>query len=445
MLQFGIGGDTWKWTIRVIVPGVVLLVISKVLIPWLKLDHIFRLDMLHVILLTALLAMAQKGRLKAGYVEVGMPMASMTNEIVKEEGPSPSLGRSIVSPIHGDTILDIVKKFMAYADEVENERWIHVVGQASSFDMSAGYPIPTNILTIPNESIENEYTWTTTLQVMRKIDADLCFKVYCVVDNTPASCFHILSDVTQRKRWDIMCELGKIVEEIDKCTRIIYIQTKGIWPTAPRDLVLLSFRARLTDGRLINVTKSVVHPACPDRAAENIVRMETGIAGQVCAPIPGHPDKCYVMQIADGNPGGWIPKSVIQYVATKAVPQSFRAVNSLMRGLPADYDIYVFPHISETLDLIVTEGSSEGNESRETYEKPSIHPTSTPDLESLKIELNSIQNKLVGLEKTLQMANYKPTPMSRMLGFWRGCLLYAVPFIVCGTCFIVASNVLKRH
>ena len=166
----------------------------------------------------------------------------------------------------------------------------------------------------------NELEWVkvvdrSEITVLRKLDSSLCFKVITTLDNTAATCFDILSDVSKRTSWDQTCEEGRVIEELDRNTRIVYVRTKPIWPTSGRDLVLLSHRRRLHDGRLINVTTSVTHHMCPELVGGKVIRMQAGIAGQICssASLEIAGARCHLIQIADGDPKGWIPVSVIQF------------------------------------------------------------------------------------------------------------------------------------
>ncbi|RKO92573.1 hypothetical protein BDK51DRAFT_31819, partial [Blyttiomyces helicus] len=116
---------------------------------------------------------------------------------------------------------------------------------------------------------------------------------------------------------------------------IQFMKTKGIWPAAPRDTVVLSHVERLPDGRYLNVTQSIEHSGLPPRDAEGIVRMDAKIAGQIVGPsLDGNPGKCRVIQVADGDLRGWIPKSVIGFIATKAVPLSFKTLDRIVSELP---------------------------------------------------------------------------------------------------------------
>ncbi|KAJ1980177.1 hypothetical protein H4R33_005543 [Dimargaris cristalligena] len=208
-------------------------------------------------------------------------------------------------------------------------------------------------------------TSPTPLQVYQKKGADFCFKMVAVINNTAETAFDLLADATRRPEWDDMCQQVKVVENLDNptnptgesagapppTTKIQYVRTKPIWPTAARDVCLLSHNCRLPGHRYMSVTQSVLHPECPEYTAEGIVRMTAGIAGQIVYPLStgadGTQPSCRVVQIADGNPGGWLPQSVVRFVATKAMPQSFKKVAQIIEGLPQQNESHLLPPVVE--------------------------------------------------------------------------------------------------
>lgn len=87
--------------------------------------------------------------------------------------------------------------------------------------------------------------------------------------------------------------------------------TGGILSLA-RDVLLLSHKTVLPDGKLLNVTKSVTHPDCPERT-DGVIRMEVGIAGMLCYASTVRPGACEILQIGGGDPKGSIPKAIINF------------------------------------------------------------------------------------------------------------------------------------
>ncbi|KAG0342368.1 START domain-containing protein 10 [Podila horticola] len=168
------------------------------------------------------------------------------------------------------------------------------------------------------------------IQVYQYKERPMCYKVIAVMNNTPAVTFDLLSEISRRIEWDPLCVEAKTIADIAPGTKIQYVRTKGMWPTASRDTVVLGTVKDLGEGTYCNITTSVEHPGMPERVKEKFVRMETAIAGQIIGPEPGFPNKCRLVQVLDADLKGWIPEKVIQMVSTKAVPEGMRNVNKLI-------------------------------------------------------------------------------------------------------------------
>ncbi|KAI9207794.1 uncharacterized protein BJ171DRAFT_491497 [Polychytrium aggregatum] len=179
------------------------------------------------------------------------------------------------------------------------------------------------------------------LEVYKYNRADNCFKVIAYVQASTETAFNMLADIQVRSQWDEMCIDAGIIENLGPDSRIQFMTTKGIWPVSSRDALVLAHVEDLGDGRYLNVTQSTEHDGFPDQAG--IIRMHCQIAGQIVGPVdatemmargfvpPSVGEKmCKVIQVADGNLKGWIPASVISFVATQAVPMSIKTLNKIL-------------------------------------------------------------------------------------------------------------------
>ncbi|KAJ2657854.1 hypothetical protein IWW48_004318 [Coemansia sp. RSA 1200] len=180
-----------------------------------------------------------------------------------------------------------------------------------------------------------------------------CFRIVFYAPTTPITAFDLLADVLRRHEWDELIDLAKLVEKLGHGDAIQYVKMKAIWPTAARDSVLL---ARITEvaingtvsgGRpkrgFLNVSQSIEDSRIPENTAAGIVRMEAGIAGQLVTEASLEDRKrlglvgdkwCRVIQIADGDLKGWIPTSVLKFVATQALPRSLNKVCAQLADMP---------------------------------------------------------------------------------------------------------------
>ncbi|KAG0231097.1 hypothetical protein BGW42_000514 [Actinomortierella wolfii] len=192
--------------------------------------------------------------------------------------------------------------------------------------------------------VENDHIWEkvfeesspTPITVYQYKERPMCYKVVAILDNKPAVAFDLLCDVERRPEWDPLCVEAKTLADISPGVKVHYLRTKGMWPTASRDTVVLAYVKEIGDnGTYCNVTTSIEHPAMPERTKEKIVRMETTIAGQIIGPVENQPTKCRLIQVLDADLKGSIPQRLIQLVSTKAVPEGIRNVNAQLPTLKA--------------------------------------------------------------------------------------------------------------
>ncbi|KAJ2510552.1 hypothetical protein GGI11_005445 [Coemansia sp. RSA 2049] len=186
-----------------------------------------------------------------------------------------------------------------------------------------------------------------------------CFRIVFYAPTTPITAFDLLADVLRRHEWDELIDSARLVEKLGHGDAIHYIKMKAIWPTAARDSVLL---ARITEvaingtagdgasgggrprGRgFLNVSQSIEDSRIPENTAAGLVRMEAGIAGQLVTEASREDRErlglvgdrwCRVVQIADGDLKGWIPTSVLKFVATQALPRSLNKVCAQLAAMP---------------------------------------------------------------------------------------------------------------
>ncbi|KAJ3371855.1 hypothetical protein GGF31_002514 [Allomyces arbusculus] len=168
------------------------------------------------------------------------------------------------------------------------------------------------------------------------------YRLLGIFDAPLYTTFDFLNDIEKRPEWDEMTEAASIVEQLSPTTRVQHIKIKAIWPTSARDLLLLSHWRRLSPSTLLACTTSVDHANVPE--APGVVRMWAECAGQLCERVVVNGvEKTRVLQIADGDPKGWVPKSILTMVATKALPDSFIKVNRLVAQLPHTKTSRYFP------------------------------------------------------------------------------------------------------
>ncbi|KAL7748536.1 hypothetical protein RI367_005946 [Sorochytrium milnesiophthora] len=172
------------------------------------------------------------------------------------------------------------------------------------------------------------------VQIWKSVHSEHRYRILGIIDADMHTTFEFLNDILRRPEWDEMTEATRIVSTLSQTTRIQHIKIKAIWPTSARDLLLLSHWRPVDENRMIACTMSVEHPDMP--LQDGVVRMAADCAGQLIerVVVDGR-EKSRVTQLVDGDPKGWVPKSILNMVATKALPNSFIKVNRLISALPA--------------------------------------------------------------------------------------------------------------
>lgn len=232
-----------------------------------------------------------------------------------------------------------------------------------------------------------------TIQVFQNNSDENFLKVLADLPNSSATSFDLFYDICRRPFWDDLCEKAEIIEEIDYWSRIIYLQMKPIWPSSARDIVLLSYIENLGEGKYLMIAKSVSHPKMPE--APGFVRMNAKCIVQLF--IPSGDNKCRLIQMAHGDPGGWIPKSVVRYVSTKAIPYAFRKISEIIFLDPTRTESSIFDRINSKLSdesqIILNTSTSEFSfEERVTLEVQLIQKR----LDKMELELDNLLREFKG-------------------------------------------------
>jgi hypothetical protein len=160
-----------------------------------------------------------------------------------------------------------------------------------------------------------------------------CYRIDGVLEATPAAIISKLyNNVENRPKWDTQLEKQYIVESCSVIDRIIYVQTKPVWPCSARDFVLYTYTQKLDNGEILNIATSYEHLNEPER--ENIVRAHADIVGQIFRRHESDPNKSYITQIADVDIKGIIPSQIIQLVTSYMLPGMIKNLNEQVKDLP---------------------------------------------------------------------------------------------------------------
>ncbi|TPX69119.1 hypothetical protein SpCBS45565_g02659 [Spizellomyces sp. 'palustris'] len=188
----------------------------------------------------------------------------------------------------------------------------------------------------------DDVDWHTTLtqswgnyniEIHKRVGYEFFFRYVMTLEGTPEETFDLMADIRKRPAWDELCQAGDVVERVSNRTVVQYFRTQGMWPTKPRYALVVAFTKLLPNNRYLNVTKSIdSHPKFTPDSGD--VCMRARIAGQIVEPDPqGRPRVCRVVQIVDGDLGGWLPKGVVSMVTQKVIPVGMRKANKMLRAI----------------------------------------------------------------------------------------------------------------
>ncbi|ORX82036.1 Bet v1-like protein [Basidiobolus meristosporus CBS 931.73] len=170
------------------------------------------------------------------------------------------------------------------------------------------------------------------IQIFQDPKVSYGYKVIARLDCKPELAFEYMLDVERWKEYDDLCDCAEIIDEVDPVTRFQYIRTKPIWPISARDVLLFSTMKKLEDGKYILVGKSMDHKKCPVK--KGVLRMDVSFLGMCVFAEPEDDSKCRVVFVADGDPKGWVPKNIVKFVATNAMPLSLRNLSTSLGAMP---------------------------------------------------------------------------------------------------------------
>jgi hypothetical protein len=96
------------------------------------------------------------------------------------------------------------------------------------------------ILNLKDWSLVRESLHNPPFAVFQHTRSPYKFRITGELENNASTVFDFLTNVPQRQHWDPLVDVSKVVESYDQHTRVVYIRMKPIWPTAARDMLLLS-------------------------------------------------------------------------------------------------------------------------------------------------------------------------------------------------------------
>uniref|UniRef100_A0A8C6X6U3 Ceramide transfer protein n=1 Tax=Naja naja TaxID=35670 RepID=A0A8C6X6U3_NAJNA len=163
---------------------------------------------------------------------------------------------------------------------------------------------------------------------------------------------HYFWNVDVRNDWETTIENFRVVETLSDNAIIIYQTHKRVWPASQRDVLYLSAIRKIpvlnendTETWIV-CNFSVEHDSVPTN--NRCVRAKINIA-MICQTLVSPPEGnkkisrdnilCKITYVANVNPGGWAPASVLRAVAKREYPKFLKRFTSYVQDKTAGKSI----------------------------------------------------------------------------------------------------------
>ena len=225
----------------------------------------------------------------------------------------------------------------------------------------------TESMTLPDdENLWELITEEGELKVYRReliIDDCICdpLKAIHSIDRVTArEMCHYFWDTSVRLEWEGTIESFRVLEVPEELTSVIYQTHKRIWPSAQRDCLYLSSMLKIEDPPIKSKDKQAPHDtfmvcnfSVDHEKADPVagaVRATVDIAlicqTYVTPPADGGPLtrdclKCDIVYVANVNPGGWAPATVLRAIYKREYPKFLRKFTAYVQDKTKDKDIWL--------------------------------------------------------------------------------------------------------
>ncbi|XP_066509712.1 ceramide transfer protein isoform X2 [Hoplias malabaricus] len=155
---------------------------------------------------------------------------------------------------------------------------------------------------------------------------------------------HYFWDTAYRNDWETTVEHFNVVETLSEKAVIIYQTHKRVWPASQRDVLYLSVIRKILSSNenepdtWLVCNFSVDHDGYPP--TNRCIRAKINVA-MICQTLVSPPEGnkeisrdniiCKITYVANVNPGGWAPASVLRTVARREYPKFLRRFTSYVQ------------------------------------------------------------------------------------------------------------------
>ncbi|XP_026152375.1 ceramide transfer protein isoform X2 [Mastacembelus armatus] len=155
---------------------------------------------------------------------------------------------------------------------------------------------------------------------------------------------HYFWDTTYRNDWETTIENFNVVETLSENAAIVYQLHKRVWPASQRDVLYLSSMRKILASNENDPDTWLVCNFSVDhddaQPTNKCVRAKINIA-MICQTLVSPPEGnkeisrdnilCKITYVANVNPGGWAPASVLRAVAKREYPKFLKRFTSYVQ------------------------------------------------------------------------------------------------------------------
>ncbi|XP_074547041.1 ceramide transfer protein-like isoform X1 [Halichoeres trimaculatus] len=155
---------------------------------------------------------------------------------------------------------------------------------------------------------------------------------------------HYFWDTTYRNDWETTIENFNVVESLSDSAVVVYQTHKRVWPASQRDVLYLSAMRKIVANNENDPDTWLVCNFSVDhddaQPSSRCVRAKINI-GMICQTLVSPPEgdkeisrdniTCKITYVANVNPGGWAPASVLRAVAKREYPKFLKRFTSYVQ------------------------------------------------------------------------------------------------------------------
>lgn len=140
---------------------------------------------------------------------------------------------------------------------------------------------------------------------------------------SPEDIMRIVTDDERLKEFDDMFDRYELLDESNPHGRVRRFMFKAVWPTAPRDFIVLTTHKKLENGCYMVATRSVANDVFPEES--RFTRGKVLVSGYYLKPVA---EGTEIIMCAHTDLGGTLPSTIINMLSTSAPIQ---LLNNLRR------------------------------------------------------------------------------------------------------------------